>query len=381
MENSLSNKISSAAFAFRGYNVTNHGKSPELLAHPAYGSILEGFLKQAGEICADATGKAVDLVECVRSRRPTSLDTYAEDISMIVAVELGHLLMLEEFFGIRYEDAQVTAGYSLGEISALIAGDVFNMEAMLMPILTLADDIAALAHDAKMGVVFSRGPEIDFAEVKRLCLRITSEAQGTIGISTYLSPNTFLIVGQGNTIERFKEIMHETLPKECHLRKNPHRWPPMHTPISRQKSIPNRAAVIMEKTPGGFSAPDPPILSCVTGDTSYNDLNSRDLLSRWSDHPQLLWNVVDKILACGVETVIHVGPEPNIFPATFSRLSNNIEAQLNGTSLASIGLRAVSRLVRRPWLTRLISSDATLLRAPFVEHVILEDWLLEQQFD
>ena len=30
-----------AAFAFRGYNVTNLGRTPELLEHPAYGPIVE----------------------------------------------------------------------------------------------------------------------------------------------------------------------------------------------------------------------------------------------------------------------------------------------------------------------------------------------------
>ena len=99
------------------------------------------------------------------------------------------------------------------------------------------------------------------------------------------------------------------------------------------------------------------------------------------DHPQRVWDGVDQTLADGVETIIHVGPEPNIIPATFTRLSNNVTAQLSGRSLTSLGLRAVSRLVqrRRPWLTNLISSDATLFRAPFVEHIKLEDWLLEQE--
>jgi hypothetical protein len=29
--------IRATAFAFRGYNVTNLGRTPELLAHPSYG--------------------------------------------------------------------------------------------------------------------------------------------------------------------------------------------------------------------------------------------------------------------------------------------------------------------------------------------------------
>ena len=159
-------------------------------------------------------------------------------------------------------------------------------------------------------------------------------------------------------------------------------WPPIHTPITWQQNIPNRAGVMMSTAPGGFTAPTPPVLSCVTGETSYNQDNSREILNRWVDHPQRLWDVVDKTLAAGVETIIHVGPEPNILPATFHRLSNNVAAQLSGSLLATLGLRTMSRIARRrPWLASLISSDAVLLRAPFVEQIVLEDWLLEQEVE
>lgn len=51
---------------------------------------------------------------------------------------------------------------------------------------------------------------------------------------------------------------------------------------------------------------------------------------------------------------------------------------MTGRRLSQIGLRAVSRAVRRPWLAKLLPSRSSLLRAPFVEHIILEDWLLAQ---
>ena len=78
----------------------------------------------------------------------------------------------------------------------------------------------------------------------------------------------------------------------------------------------------------------------------------------------------------GVDTVVHVGPEPNLIPATFRRISENVKAQISGASPKSLGLRAVST-IWRPWLASWLSSKSALLRAPNVEHVILEDWLLE----
>jgi [acyl-carrier-protein] S-malonyltransferase len=40
-------------------------------------------------------------------------------------------------------------------------------------------------------------------------------------------------------------------------------------------------------------------------------------------------------------------------------------------------MRAVSGLARRPWLAAMLPANAALLRAPYVKHVNLEDWLLE----
>ena len=52
--------------------------------------------------------------------------------------------------------------------------------------------------------------------------------------------------------------------------------------------------------------------------------NSRDILHRWVDEPQLLWDGVYQTLSLGIETIIHVGPAPNIIPATYTRLAENV---------------------------------------------------------
>jgi [acyl-carrier-protein] S-malonyltransferase len=120
-------------------------------------------------------------------------------------------------------------------------------------------------------------------------------------------------------------------------------------------------------------------VSLVTGGADYNEYNARSILNRWTDHPQRVWDVVYETLSAGVDAVIHVGPEPNLFPATYRRLSENIQQQTSGKSPGSISLRVVSGFARRPWLTAVLPSRTALLRAPFLQHVILEDWLLEQE--
>jgi [acyl-carrier-protein] S-malonyltransferase len=52
MPNPLQSKIATTAFAFRGYNITNLGRTPELLAHPAYGSTVRRYLRRGSVVCA-----------------------------------------------------------------------------------------------------------------------------------------------------------------------------------------------------------------------------------------------------------------------------------------------------------------------------------------
>ena len=373
----LRDRIPAAAFVFRGYNVTNLGRTGELLDHAVYGPIVEQTLAEGADVAASILGRPVDLLAAVRDARPSTLETYEDDVALIVSVELAHLRLLRELFGIKIEESRLLVGYSLGEAAALVAAGVFELAGVLTPLLKLAGDSADLGRDTRMGVVFSRGPAVSVSAIRRLCLEITNEGNGTIAISTILSPNSVLVMGQGATVERFKQRMGDVLPKSVHLRGNPHLWPPMHTPITRQRQIADRAGVILETMTGGFQAPKPPIVSCVTGQISYNDHNARETLVDWVDHPQLLWDAVEKILAEGCEVVVHVGAEPNLVPATLERLANNVTAQLSGRSLGSLGRRAVSAIVRRRrWLTNVLSKDASLLRAPFVEQIMLEDWLL-----
>lgn len=366
-------RLPDTAFAFRGYNFTNIGRTAELMADPRYCEPVERYLRRAEAVFRGVLNRQVELVERVRRGEDTSLETYAEAVAIIVAVEMAQLEILEQRFQIDYQKGRLAFGYSLGEIGALIASGSLEFESALMIPLSLAEDCAALAHDVTLAVLFSRAKMIPYATVERLCVRISSEGRGVIGISAILSPNSFLLMGQGDSIERFRAMMGE-LPEKTYLRKNDHRWPPLHTPIVRQRSIPDRAATLMNSMVGGFTVPSPPVLSLVTGSASYNDYNAREMLHRWTDEPQRLWDVVTRTLVQDIRTIVHVGPQPNLIPATYTRLKDNVEAQTRG----SIGMRALSVVASRPWLKSLLPEQTALLRAPMVRQVTLEDWLLEQ---
>ena len=369
--------IADTALAFRGYNVTNLGRTAELLAQPAYRQIVCAELERFGAICSEYADQPVDLVKRVEAGQEPQLENYEEAISLVVAVEVAQMRLLHELHDVDASGAKLAFGYSLGELTAVCFGGMFELDDMIRVPLAIAKDCVALAANTTMGVLFSRGPTIDEDQVTRLCQKITGEGHGTIGISAVLSPNTYLLIGQNDTVSRFKEVMHDLLPHRAHMRLNSNRWPPMHTTIIRQMHVPDQASVMMELLPGGLTPACPPVFSLVTGKMSYHDHSAREVLRQWADHPQRLWSAVNKTLSLGVKTVLHVGPGPNVIPATFRRLSENILEQTAGSSLSSLGKRAATGLARRPWLAALLPANAALLRAPYVEHHNLEDWLLE----
>ena len=377
MEIDLKETITESCFVFRGYNTTNLGKTPELLENPVYGPLVEKRLQEASDIASEETKTNIDLVARVRNREDTSLHTFPDAVALILATEVAQIDLLETFHSTLYSDARLAAGYSLGEIAATICGGVMSFENALRVPVGLASDCAELGAETSMGIVFSRTGEIETEQIERLCVEITTEKKGTIAISAYLSPNTLLLLGQRNTIERFSILRKERLPREIHFRKNPNKWPPLHTPIVRQRAVTDRASTRLQKLGGNLKCPCPPIVSLVTGHISYNDYNAREILNDWTDHPQQVWNAVCQTLNSGVRVIIHAGPEPNLFPATYKRLADNVNGQHGGSAATNIGRRLVSGMIERPWLASLLPSQASLLRAPSLIHITLEDWLLK----
>ena len=377
----LRRRVRSSAFAFRGFDVENVGRTAELLDHPSFGPIVGRMLAEASELCADAIHRRVDLAGHARAGSRASLDFFPEDVATIVATEIAQMAILEECFGVSTREARLAFGYSIGELSALVWTEVFTLGQLLPIPLALAPDCAELAKDLTMGVLFTRGPALPMDEVERLCRGISSEGHGLIGPSAFLSPNTALILGERDTIDRLdgeKGTLRIHKAGKVSLRRNANRWPPLHSPLVWRKHIPDRTAMALYQVPGDRTRPSPALLSCVTGAASYDVENTRELLTDWTDHPQRLWDVIDRTLAMGVETVIHVGPRPNLIPSTFTRLGNNVKAHLGNKYMRMLGRGVASGLGHHSWLNRVLPSSTSLLRAPFVEHVILEDWLLAQ---
>lgn len=377
----LTKRFGQMAFAFRGYNVTNLGRTPELFAVEAYRPVLDKWLRLGGDVCQQTLGRTTDLVARVAGKLEADLDHYAEAVALVMAVELAQIEILRDQFAIDYSSAKLAYGYSLGELTAVAANGIIDAASVMSVPIALAQDSASLARDVRMGIVFSRTEAIDENTVIHLCEEITSQCRGVIGISAILSPNTYLVLGQNETLAQFKAGMKAVLPKSVHLKRDPNHWPPLHTPIVRQRHVPDRASVLMEQMPASAGSPKPQLFSLATGSASYGSVPTREILRRWVDHPQRLWDAVTHTLKEDIGLVIHVGPGPNVIPATFQRLSDNVRQQLARISLGGVSMRAMSQLARRRWLANLLPERASLLRAPAVQHLLLEDWLLQQVAD
>lgn len=369
----LRDRIGSTALAFRGYDVTNLGRSRELLEHREYGPVIEASLAEASAIASDTLREPIDLAAYVRAGAATRLEDFPRDVATIVSMELAQVRLLEEFFDVPVRSARMSFGYSIGELAAMVLGGSFRLDELLPVPLALAADCASLAADTTMGILFTRSPVLPEADVLRLCEAVSGEGKGFVAPSAFLSPNTVLLLGQGNTIDRVQSMMKEYLPEKAMLRRNPNRWPPLHTPLVRCRNIPNRTAIALYAIAGARPVPRPPVFSCATGKFVDDALTCRETLVKWTERPQRLWDAIEATLSSGVGTVIHVGPAPNLVPATFARLSNNVNKHLGNRYLRGI----VSSMHRHSWIASLLPHRAALLRAPFLEHIILEDWLLD----
>ncbi len=377
MPASLADRLPATALALRGYDQTNLGRTADLLAVPAYRHTVERRLAEAGALCESVTGRRVDLVARVVEQREPGLDAYAEAIALVFAVELAQLDLLREVHGVDPQKAGRAFGYSLGELTAVAVAGIYPLEAIMRIPLSLAEDCAALASKVTMGIVFSRKTSLSEAALQRVCEEVTAEGCGAVAISAILSPNTMLLIGESDTLERVRKRCDAWDGPPVLMRRNDGVWPPLHTPLVSELHVPDRATLMIRNVSRLSETPRPPIWSLVTGRREYEGDSGRMVLRRWIDSPQRLWDVVHATLASDVRTILHVGPAPNVIPATFHRLAENVVKQTLQWSLSAVGKRTIQRMAGSAWMAPLLPKSGFLLRAPMIEQVVLEDWLLD----
>ena len=228
------------------------------------------------------SARRIDLAAYIRASEDRALATFPHDIATIVAMETGPARAPGRVSSTsRCGRCRLSFGYSIGELSALIFGGVFSLEQLLPDPARLRRDCAELAgrHDPRRPV-HARGSSCPMEDVERLCLAISGEGKGLIGPSAYLSPNTALLLGQGDTLDRLERADPPTsCPTKTMLRRNPNRWPPLALAarLAAAHPEPDRRRALSDR--GGPTKPEPTVLSCVTGAASYDEsCNTRELL-------------------------------------------------------------------------------------------------------
>ena len=293
----IRDRLGTAAFAFRGYNTTNLGRSAELLGHPRlWPGLVERFLREASEVCSEATGRQFDLVGRVRVTSESTLETFAEDIAADRGGRAGAHRDAARSSSTSSMPQPAGAGLQHGrDRRPWFAAASIEMHDLLRPLLVPGRRMrGAGRRTSTMGVLFSRGPALDFDAVQRLCLEITAEGRGRDRhLGATWRPTRCCCLGKATRSTASSSACPTRCGEQVHLRKN-------HAPLAAVAHAAGVAAQhsriagrdLMQTMPGGFRRPDPPVLSLVTGKVSYNDFNSREILNRWIDHPQRLWDAI-----------------------------------------------------------------------------------------
>src|SRR5262245_44007963 len=113
---SLHHRLPAMALAFRGYNITNLGRTGELLANRAFGPLVERQLQALSCAASDLLHRRVDFVAQVRAGEETTLETYGEALAFVLGVEDIQIELLREFFQVETHNARFAFGFSLGEV-------------------------------------------------------------------------------------------------------------------------------------------------------------------------------------------------------------------------------------------------------------------------
>ena len=252
------------------------------------------------------------------------------DVAMIVAMEIAQIALLEEFFGVPVREARLSFGYSIGELTR--PGRRRRLHDRPAPARPAGAGRRRRRARPRRddGRPLHQGPRAAAEDVERLCLAVSSEGRGLIGPSAFLSPNTALLLGQGDTLDRLEAHDARVLPRARSCsgasrtggRRCTRPWsgsgtsptgPPSPCTGSRAAGQPVAPGHLVRHRRGELRRPQQPRAPRPLDRRARNGSGT----SSTRRSPP------------GVEVVVHVGPAPNLIPATFARLGNNVSRQLD----------------------------------------------------
>jgi [acyl-carrier-protein] S-malonyltransferase len=192
----------------------------------------------------------------------------------------------------------VVAGHSLGEYSALCAAGVFDFAAGLSLVRARGEAMgeAAEARPGAMAAVLG----LDAAKIEAICGRIQRE-RGIVQAANFNSPGQTVISGERAAVEKAIEALksagaRRVIPLPVHGA--------FHSPLM-ESAVPKMEAALNRTT---LANPIVPFLANTEGDFVTDAAAIRASLAHQITHCVRWSEIMNKIAAMAVESVIEVGP-------------------------------------------------------------------------
>jgi [acyl-carrier-protein] S-malonyltransferase len=213
----------------------------------------------------------------------------------------------------------VVAGHSLGEYSALYAAGVFDLATGLLLVRTRGEAMsqAAEARPGAMAAVLGLDP----AQIEAVCAAVRS--QGIVQVANYNSPGQTVISGERAAVERAAEAAKAAGARRVAML-------PVHGAF--HSPLMESAVARMEAALAGAALSDPqaPFLANAEGDFLSEAAAIRTSLGRQITHSVRWAEIMTKIAAMGVESVIEVGPG-RVLSGLWRQSGSSIPARPCGT--------------------------------------------------
>lgn len=242
----------------------------------------------------------------------------------ILTASIGILRSVEEK-GIK---ADVTAGLSLGEYSALVAGGVIAFEDAVQLVRTrgllMENEVPA---GVGMMIALLRG---DREVIEKVCQEVAEEEKQVVELANYNCPGQIVISGERNTVLKAKDRLLEMgVKRAVELKVSG----PFHS--SMLKGAGDKLAEVLENIK--FSQLQLPYVSNVTADilgveTDIEDI--KDLLER-QVYSSVKWQQsVENLIKEGVDIFVEIGPGKTL--STFIKKIDRTKTVLNIDNLADL---------------------------------------------
>jgi len=197
----------------------------------------------------------------------------------------------------RGHKMDMTAGHSLGEYSALVAGGALTFEAGLALVKIRAEQmqIASEKNPGTMAAIVG----LDYEQVEQIVQE--SGFSGVCQVANYNSPTQIVISGD---VYKVQAAMADLKKAGAKMAVELSVGGAFHSELMRPASEALQEALAKTQ----FTAPEFPIYSNVTGTATRDPEEIRERLYRQLTAPVLWANTIQNMIADGADTFVEVGP-------------------------------------------------------------------------